>query len=61
MDAVSWEGKSPVYDDSGVFICSPELLHNVVRKATKDQGLPKNCIHDETFAFQSQKLESETR
>jgi predicted ferric reductase len=54
MDDRSLKVLVPNIADSDIYICGPEPLVSVVRKAAEDLGVPKNRFHDEAFAFHSE-------
>ncbi|MFM1951253.1 MAG: hypothetical protein RJA33_47 [Actinomycetota bacterium] len=51
MDAEFLRSYAPRIADSDIYICGPEALVEIVRKAAEDLGVPKNRFHDEDFAF----------
>jgi predicted ferric reductase len=53
MDAKHISKLVPAFADSDVYVCGPTPLVEVVRKACKDAGIPKNRFHDEAFEFHS--------
>jgi predicted ferric reductase len=53
MDAKYIRKYVPAFADSDVYVCGPTPLVEVVRKACKDAGIPKNRFHDEAFEFHS--------
>jgi predicted ferric reductase len=53
MDAKYISMFVPRFADSDVYVCGPTPLVEVVRKACKDAGIPKNRFHDEAFEFHS--------
>jgi predicted ferric reductase len=51
MDAQFIRSYAPRAADSDIYICGPQALVDIVRKAAEDLGIPKNRFHDEDFAF----------